>query len=438
MRDIRSRLVDGFLCTCITVSLAEAIFAGFVLEDILSASVLLTILAAAVLTALLLLASSGRKATVAGIAVGVVLLAAAVVYVQSGHPINDETENSLLIAALVLFITAVLVWLLARTTAGTIALFLIGLLISAGSLFLEFPAPVWGSVLFLAAAALLFLYRRCTASVRRAAVGRVKPAGYTVQAAVVCLIALLLSGGLYYGIVRPLAPPTQELRLITQLKSMDLLQVLGVSTTRTVLDETLVSQEEPEDEKQGNEEGEEEDEDAMNAPEEAEEDPADATEPAEAEVSLDTQDYSAVRYNDSSISALWLLLLIPAAIVAAILLRIYLRRRRQRKLQALPPEAAAVQQYRFFLRCLKKAGIARPQSHTLAQYVQDNAGVLAAFTTSGADFVLLTEIYQAVLYGSQQISEEEGALFETFYAGFYPALRKEMGLPKYLLFWFSM
>ncbi|MCD8144125.1 MAG: DUF4129 domain-containing protein [Oscillospiraceae bacterium] len=431
----KSRAADWVLCTCITVGMAYAIFAGFVLEDDLSNTPLLTFVAGFVLEAVLLAFAYRRRTVIIGIAVGVVALIAAVVYIQANHPMTDETANSLFLAVLILIVTGLLVFLLSRTRPGILALFLMGTIIQAGSHFLQFPAPAWAFVLFLLAVFILFFYRCYTVSIRRAALGKIDLGGYTRQSAVICLIALLLSGGAYFGIVRPLNPPTQELRLITLMKSMDILEVLGVSSVRTVLDEEQTSSENPEDEEQGNNPGEEEDEDAMNAPEESSE-PSDNAEP---ESDTDqTEAYSATAYLFRTRTLLWLLLLIPLGIAAAVALRIWFRRRWRAQVRGLSREDGAVNYYRFFLRRLKRAGLGKPPTHTLRQYAETNATALEPFAAGQATFPALTEIYQAVLYGDKVVTVAEFQLFEQFYDGFYANLRREMGLPKYLLHWFFL
>ena len=429
----RSRAADWILCTCITVGMAYAVFAGFVLEDALSNTPVLTFLAAFALNALLLLFAYRRQTVLIGVGVGVVLLIAAVAYIQAFHPMTDETENSLFLAVLILIVTAVLVFLLSRTRPGLIALFLIGTIIQAGSSFLQFPTPVWGFVLFLIAVFILFFYRCYAAALKRAVIGKTALGGYARQSAVICLIVLLLSGGIFLGVIRPLNPPTQELRLITVLKSMDLLEVLGVSSVHTVMDEDLTSDEDPDREEDSNDPGEEEDDDAMNAPEDGS-DADDSADAADADTDQ-TEEYSAVAYYFPVKTMLWVLVLIAAVIAALIRLRIRLRQRRRAQIRALAKEDGIVNYYLFFLRRLKRAGHSRPPTHTLRQFVAESETELAPFDADDVTFAALTELYEEVLYGGKAVTDEEFALFERYYDAFYQNLRRDMGTPKYLLYW---
>ena len=133
------------------------------------------------------------------------------------------------------------------TPVGPLVLMIAGILICAMAHFLQFPIPIWTLPVFLVSSACLLMYRVFAASAESTSLRGAGGAQYMRQTAALCMAALLMAGGAYYGIVRPLDPPTQELKLVTALRSMELMQVLGVYTTATVLDTDETSDETPDE-----------------------------------------------------------------------------------------------------------------------------------------------------------------------------------------------
>lgn len=429
---LKKSIADLILCTCMTLALVEAVCSGFVLTDALSGSVAAVLLLSAVLTFVLVLLSHSRKATWLGIAAAVLLAVSGLAYINICDPFADEAANSAFIFALVQVITAVLVWLLARTRPGAVALFLIGTILCAGAHFLQFPLPVWCLFLFLLAVSASFLYRVYTVSVQKADIVSGSGKVYFRQTAVVAVAVLLLAGGVFFGVVRPLDPPTQDLKLITVLKSMRQLETLGVSSTRIVLDPDMESIEEPEDEETGKEENEEESESPAG---ESDIPQQSLTETVRENITSTVQQtWMAVRYDSHDFQWLWLLLLIPAAVAAAYFWRFERRKRWRKRVQALSRENAVVNYYRFFLKRLGRLGLKRSANTTLREYAEINAVQLQPFEGERCRFADLTNTYESVLYGCHRVTDQEYAAYEAFFDGFYPGLKKELGPVRY---WFK-
>lgn len=421
---IKSRAADWILCTCLAASMTAAVCSGFVLEDALSHSPVAAFLIAAVLQALMLVIAYRRLNVRIGIAAGVVLAAVVVVYMQTQHPLADETANSLFIFLLIEVLAAVLTFLLSRTRLGLAVLFLGGNIVQAGAHFLQFPAPLWSFLVFLVAVFAMFFYRVYTVSLLRAEMGKVRIGQYLRQVAAICLAAVLLSGVAYFGVVRPLDPPTQELRLINVLKSMDVLEVLGVSNTQIILDPELTSEQPPEDTEQSDEQDQEES-DALDAPLD--------TDDSQEDVKTTLQELMAIRYDWSVQQLWWLFVLLAALVVGIFVLRVALKRRWRKGLQALPHEDAVLRYYRFFLSRMEKAGLKKPPAWTLREYTDNMQLQLQAFEAGGSTFGGLTAVYEKVLYGGCSVTEEEYQGFETFCDHFYRNLRREIGPVKYYL-----
>ena len=427
---LKNSIADLVCCTAMTLALVQALCSGFVLTDAVSGSVWAVLVLSAAATFVLVLLSRSRAATAAGIVGAAVLAVAALVWINLERPFGDEAANSLFIFALIQIVTALLVWLLTRSRPGTAALFLMGSLLCAGAHFLQFPIPVWSLFVFLPAAAISFQVRVHAVSVREADLVSGTPAAYLGQTAAVAAVALLLAGGVFFGVVRPLSPPTRELKLITTLRSMQTLEVLGVSSTQIILDPDLQSTQEPETEEKGNEETEQESDSPLgeeNLPQQS------LTEAVRDSVTSTVQQaWQAVRYDRASFQWLWLLLL-PAAVAAAYLWRYERRRRWRRRVQALPRESAVVNYYRFFLKRLARLGLKRPANSTLQEYAANHAHQLEPFEGEDCRFADLTATYESVLYGRHRVTDREYAAYEAFFDRFYPGLRKELGAMGYWL-----
>lgn len=410
--------------TGIAAALTDAVCAGFLIENGPGRNPAVMFLLAAAVTAILLWLAGNRLRTRAGLAGGAVLFLALIIYMNTAHPLTNETENGTFIFFVTGVVVSVLSFLLSRTRGGTLALYLIGMLVQCGSHFLRFPAAAWSFLVFLAAAAMLYLYRVYVRSLQEAKLGNVRITRYLGQSCAVCLAVALLAGGVFAGVVRPLDPPTQELKLIRVFEQMELFKVLGISTTQSVLDPELGSEEDPNAT-----------EDAEN-PGEEESDSIEEQQASEEEDSMDNRSQNAltsIRYEWLAKVFRWLLLLIPLAVAALYGIREMLHRKWLSRVQALSREDAVLNYYSFFYRRIQKAGLKKTGSSTLREYTADRRHDLETYGEGEATFEKLTAVYEKVLYGHATVSEEELGMFEAFYGGFFRKLRQEVGTLRYYL-----
>ena len=145
------------------------------------------------------------------------------------------TDESLLFFGVVMLVTLPVVFFAGRSRAGLIMLFLFGTLMIAAFAFLEYPVSLSGSLVFFACILALYLYRVYSISLLQAERGNADFRAYFIQAAAVSAIVILLAGGIWYGVIRPMSPPTDEAGLTKILMSSELMRQLGISH------ETIVS-----------------------------------------------------------------------------------------------------------------------------------------------------------------------------------------------------
>jgi hypothetical protein len=412
-----------------SVGLTAAIASGFELEDVWSGRGAVILLLSALVLALCDLAAYRRWLTGVAIALGLGGGVSVVVYCQSHHPLTEESANSTFLYLLITLLTALLTYLFSRSRLGSVALFLGSILLTAGASFLQFPVPLWSVILSPAAALGLYLCRSGRLGSGKAQVGMFSPRKSWVQSLALCLISLALAGGIYGGIIRPLNPPTQELKLVTVLRSMESLRVLGVSSTRTVLEEDLTSTASPEEQLSTNQQEENQQEDT----------PTPTPTPENGQLEDDTQTgLTAVSYETNELDLRWLLLLlIPLGILAVCLLALWRRKHWQRKVEAMEPEQAVLAYYQHLLKKLARMGIRRPEGQTLRRFAQEQEEKIAPFRVGHHTFLWLTQQYEAVFYGGITPSPETLRGFRLVDQQLYPNLRKELGPVAYYLkgFW---
>lgn len=433
MRDfLRYRFWDWFLCGCIATGLVFNLFAGFVLEDGFSSSIPLVIAFMAAAMAVMVLFTYTRVTTVIGVVIGIVLLLFVMVYVRANHVFEDEASemtNSLFIALAVAVLVAVLVYLACRSKPGTIILFLAGNILICGSYFLQFDVQVWSFLLFMFAVFVMFWYRNYMLTLQRSQAGKIRLPRFMAQSLVICLIAIVLGGGAYYGVVRPLNPPTRELKLIEQLKQMNVIKKAGLYSVQELLDPSLQSSSEPDQTEEGTQQEEEQqEEEEQDSGKDENEEQQEQKSPKER-----LEEAQNIYYILNFIKLPVVPILIAVLVAAAFILRLMLRKNWKHKVDNLTAEQQIINYYIYFLTRLERAGFKRPVNHTLYEYASDMDHTLQEFAVKDADFTKLTELYVRSLYGRNRAAEEEAELFRRFYNSFHKALRKEIGVLKYFI-----
>lgn len=427
---IKSRFPDWLLCTLMSGALSSAICSGFEMDSPDSSSIIPIFILAACVSIVMLMLSYRRLLTGLGIAAGALLAVGSVVYIKGAHLLTNEADHAEFIFVLVGIIAGVLVFLLSRSRAGTVFLFIGGNIIGAGAHFLQFENPLWSFIIFTAAVLMMFMYRVYMVSLMRADMGRVRTMKYMRQTVAFCLAALLLASGIFAGIVRPLDPPVQDLKLIRILKQMDMLEVLGIYSVKTVLNPFLNSEAEPETTDFSDQQGEEDSDaiDDQNDQEQNEENDNSLVDKNN-QIKVDAIKYIFKEYH-IGLLIIPLIILIIAAAAAFVVTR---RRRWRREVQALSNEEVILNYFNYFLRCLAISGIKKPVQKTLAEFSESAAHDLEMFDTDGIRFEELSGIYERVVYGRLKADDEELKLYERYFDGFSKGLKKRMGRFKYYL-----
>lgn len=446
---LKSRMPDWLLCTLMSASLSSAVCSGFEMSSPGKDSVGALLVSAAAVAFVMTVLAYRRVLTGLGIAAGAVAAAASVAYLKTVHPLADEEAHAGFIFVLICIIAGIMVFLLSRSRFGTIVLFIAGNLIGAGAHFLQFENPLWSFLLFTASVLIMFFYRVYMISLINADMGRVRIGKYMTQTAAVCLAAALLASGIFAGAIMPLNPPVQDLKLIRILKQMDMLEVLGIYNVRTVLNPFKDSSKTPDQSDFSNQKGDEESDSLDGQDEEKDQNETDDTfTDSSLQIKADAIKYSFKEYHLGWLIPIAVIIVLAAA-VAAVVSR---RKRWRRAVQSLSSEELVLNYYAYFMHCMAVAGLKKPEQHTLHEFVDSAAHELEVFeggaggagavhkasdndntASNHVTFGQLSAIYERVLYGGINVSDEERGMFESFYDSLAVGLKKRMGAFKYLL-----
>ncbi|MEN6460395.1 MAG: hypothetical protein ABFC94_03370, partial [Syntrophomonas sp.] len=233
---------DFILCVLISTGLSFNIFAGYEMTDLLSANLPAVAGVAIAVTAFLFLAYYDRRThAISVILEALALIAVIVILLQMGVFSESKTiDGNPLLFWIIVISTSLTVFWAARTRAGLVVLFLAGTIMTAAFDLLQYPVCSWGLWAFILGVFVLFLYR--VYCISRIDSDREKTAFslYFAQSVIVGMTALVLASGVYYGIIKPLSPPTDQLKLKKKLISMDILKEMGVSSTRIIYSDDTV------------------------------------------------------------------------------------------------------------------------------------------------------------------------------------------------------
>jgi hypothetical protein len=427
--------LDFILCVLIGSGVSVNVFAGYEMNDPWSANLPVVVFTVLCITAVLFVSRFNRYGMriAAPVTAAALMGTAAALYSAGAFSGGGAIDENPILFWIITVTVSVSVFWATRWRAGIIILFLTAAYMSAAFDFLLYPVSLGG---YLAASFGMAILYQCTA--QRSGVsaygGRGNGASsgvgngdgasagvgnggrMAVRTAAFALIAVLMASGLYYGVVKPLDPPKKDMRLAQKLMSMQIMKEAGISSKKVLIADPPEEPEVP--------------------PEQPEQPRKEGGGKAGDNGSL--AGAMAITYKRYE-SQLWIAAAAPVLIFfLAFSLKLLLRRRWYANQLRKTNEAGAAALYLYFVRKLKKAGLKRPESLTLLEYAAASQERLERFSVYDADFLRLTQTYLKMIYGYQQISDEERELFHDFYKEFYKNLRAEMGTLRYCVHFFTI
>ena len=416
---VRLHAWDFILTVLIAIGMHLNTFSAFMIRESYMTNYLLVTVVTTLVMAVMFVIGYNKRNTIIGGAGWAVFLIGWIIYLRANDLINLEEGADETIPAfwsIVIFGSA-LIYLLTRSRKILFGAAPVGLLFCAAFKFLEYPVSVLGLFILVIAVILEILYLVYKASLLSADYGK--------QSIAIVTVVVMLSSGVFYGIVKPLDPPTRDLKLITKLLSFDILELLGVASTQEVKDPN--QGDEDQDEEEPPEEKEEEKDD-----EENEQDEDENKQESDEKISAQT-----MSYNEKDYTVYWVTALIILLLAAPFVIKYVLRTRRRRRLNGLDANNQAAFVYDFFLDRLKKLGVGKADSQTILEYAEQQEAVLENFTAEdGTTFEEMTELYNYHLYSKLPVRPEDAKKFMAMYDSFYKNAKAFTGTWRYIRkFW---
>ena len=424
---VRLHAWDFLLTVLIAIGMHLNTFSAFMIRESYMTNYLLVTVVTTLVMAVMFVIGYNKRNTIIGGAGWAVFLIGWIIYLRANDLINLEEGADETIPAfwsIVIFGSA-LIYLLTRSRKILFGAAPVGLLFCAAFKFLEYPVSVPGLFILVIAVILEILYLVYKDSLLSADYGNYTIRHFLEQSIAIVTVVVMLSTGVFYGIVKPLDPPTRDLKLITKLLSFDILELLGVASTQEVKDPN--QGDEDQDEEEPPEEKEEEKDD-----EENEQDEDENKQESDEKISAQT-----MSYNEKDYTVYWVTALIILLLATPFVIKYVLRTRRRRRLNGLDANNQAAFVYDFFLDRLKKLGVGKADSQTILEYAEQQEAVLENFTAEdGTTFEEMTELYNYHLYSKLPVRLEDAKKFMAMYDSFYKNAKAFTGTWRYIRkFW---
>lgn len=438
MRDyVKGALWDFVLVALVSTSLCYMVLDGFYVDPALQYSVIPAVVGIVCLLALFAVASNKRFMLPGGVACGVVLVVAwiAGAALTPGGAIFVDSETNYLIFAMAVTLVPVMCFLLSRTRVGAAVLFIIGaFLVGFLQLFYERFELAW-TIVFVAAALTLIIYRNYQQSVRTA-MGVEKTSfapGFAVALAA-AVVSVGLGVGVWYGIIAPMNPEAAQIKLVTEYRALETVQVRGISDVYQTPNLDMTS----DDLNDGVRTTDDIKEDVNGTPWPATGDTESDPDNNESDgsflgMNLDNiQEAFDLQANPQNWPLLVGFLLIIALIAAYFVGRRIWRNKRLEKFRELEPDKEYEQAFLFLMGRLGRVGVSVPPGQTMREFGTSSAAALRCYDSeAGVPFKDIAEGYSNMTYGNRSVEASDVAKIESYYKGFWKACRRQLGNVKY-------
>ena len=412
------------LCGVMIFALSTTIFAGFKATDPYLRHYLATILGAAVLTVVFTIGFYSRRT----ILIGVIVLAVAVVLIiviaaANGASLFVDQEGNVYLRWFLMLLTALGVTLLSRFRAGAIVLFATGTFLIALIQFMYENNLVFCLLLFLCAAGMMIMYRTYINNVLHSPTVQTAPGRALLASFVLCLLVGAIGTGIFYGIVRPLNPPSQDVKILTKYLSLEVMEKMGIANVRTIHDMQKEASNQTKEKTTVDK--------ASDLKDDSQEEAQDGQD-QNAEANRRQEQEEWIKYSREVLP--WLIpLLIAAVIAAVIIIKILLRKKQYNAFMALEKGTRIPAMYKYFLRSLTFADVKKSPEETPFEFAKRAEPYLRDFAVDGVGISELTESFVTAKYGVRELSEKDEKNYETFYRALHVNLRKRMGNFRYVL-----
>lgn len=433
---VRQSIWDFLLVALCSIALSYLVLRGFNVDPALQSSLIPAAITAAFALLLFIVGANKRWVLFGGIAYAVIVVVGAVIsaVMTQVYLIADE-EGNYLIFFLVVSLVPTAVFGMSRVRAGTAALLIIGIFTCGFvEFFWGFNDLVW-TLTFLVTSLALIIYKNYQLSARTATTirGVSFPAGFGVALGTVAVV-VGLGAVVWFAIIAPLNPGVWDLKLITEERSLETIEVHGTSEEYLSPDTSLTSKKTndqsrtTDDLQRGNE--------GIETPAQPLSTQNIRIEAAGTFLGIDLnslEDVFDFQGDPTPPFYLWLLLfLIPLAIAAYFFGRRIRRNMRLDNIRKSPPAAQMTALYVFLLDRLGRVGYGLPDGATPTEYAANSRNAMTRFDdAAGVSFAELTGVYTGMAYGEEAVTQEQADDFAAYYQGFWKAARRQLGNFRY-------
>ncbi|MCD8208124.1 MAG: DUF4129 domain-containing protein [Bacteroidales bacterium] len=438
LQHLKYSLPDWILCVLAGTGLSMNVVQSFLLPEGLSRNGWMAALVCAVVAAILVLCSYNRvtmivSSVVAGAGVIAVMVLGYFKVIPALTEAKDPEENTL-IWYIVVAACAAVVYLLARTRITSWILLILGALAVAYFAILEYTVYLWAALLFLFAAGAWICFIGYRKNVLKYSSMRTAFVPMTLWAGGVALICLLVGSLVWWGVIRPIDPPTQDLTMLTDYLELQRLEALGLIDEDELFDwNTFSNWYQQQFNRMTNELEENPDYDQdLEAEGTAQEDESESLEEEEEPVTQQEGEMDWLNRNESGPSSvLLIILIILGVLVLAALVVLFLNRRRiwyRYKTRKMTDESYIRYFYPWYLVRLWRLRLPKPRGDTPMEYARRLEVPGRFLDETGVTWEEVSEIFSNLAYGGRKARPGDREKMDTFFKGFPRACRKKKRL----------
>lgn len=407
---------------------------GFYIPDRLADSVVVAVAACAVLMLLFFLGGYNKVSLVlTPVLAGALVVVCVLLLRSAGVDIVDEegSETAFYIYWFAFAVICIAVYVCSRFRLGVAVLFLVGCCVSGILQFLEYQVFAWAGMIFAGSCIVLFLLRQYRAQAMSSSTSAPDFRRFFRSGVLMVLVSVLLSCGVFFAVVRPLSPPTVELKFLERYLAFQIIERTGISDSYQIEDEEEYTDEKDEtiDNTEETEEG-----DTPIGQDEEPEDEREKRDDEEARQPPGQTELSAVSYTATPV--LWIILWCALVLLVLILppaLRIRLRKRRMKAFQAMEPGRQIRELYGFYLKKFRHVGWKKRSGETPLEFARRSGEGLERYLTGACGIGPLTEAFMEARYGGGVPADAVCAECREIYGFFLKNCKKQMGTVRYLL-----
>lgn len=371
---------------------------------------------------------------------GLIAVMGTLLFLQRSYDLSDgfkDTESNPYLYVIIIILTGLVTYFLTRTRTGTGILFIAGAFTIAALQFLYETVEVYTLILYMLSCGTMYIFKNYQKNVLSAETVKTAFGRTFVISASICVIILLIAGGIFYGIIRPMNPQARELKLITNYKALEVLEQVGIADIQTIFDNDELTDNTDDEEKDSKDKGDEKDSSDGENETKENENKKDRNVPSNLDPSQSPLLY-AIKYT-YNIKALMLIIpLLILLLIAAVLFKRYLRRRWLKKTLEKPAKERIIAFYHYYLKRFSRMGIRQRQWETPYEFAENSRFSTQLFKSETTDFMQLTDIFVRAKYGVDDIREEDCKRYLDFHRIFYKCCIKHLGKFKYILKFFIL